>query len=75
MSWFAFWYFKKYNDQKKPGEGRASLVYNFNDTVHHGEKSGQGLETETQAKSMRNAAHWFAFNGFLSLLSFKTQDY
>lgn len=40
-----------------------------------GTQTGQDLETGTDTEAMKGASYWLALCGFLSLLSFRTQDH
>jgi hypothetical protein len=59
--------------------GKGLFSVHFHITVDHQRKSGLGLKKvrkqELMQKPWRNAAYWLASPGFLSLLSYRSQDY
>jgi hypothetical protein len=65
--------------QKQVGEERVYLAYTFHIVVDHERKSGQELKQVRKQELMQrlwmDVTYWLASPGWLSLLSYRTQDY
>lgn len=44
-------------------------------TIHHWKKSGRSLEADNEAEAIGESSYGFAPRGFLSLLSYSTQNH
>jgi hypothetical protein len=65
--------------KKQVGEERVYSAYTFHIAVNHQRISGLELKQVRKQKLMqrpwRDVLYWLASPGFLSLLSYRTQDY
>jgi hypothetical protein len=65
--------------KKQVGEERVCSAYIFHFAIDHQRKSGLELKQvrkqELMQKPWKDVSYWLASPGFLSLLSYRTQDY
>jgi hypothetical protein len=65
--------------KKQVEEKRVYSAYTFHIAVHHQRKSGLELKhvrkQELMQRPWRDVTYWLASPGWLSLLSYRTQDY
>jgi hypothetical protein len=74
-----FYSFTKQHDQEASWEGKDLFILDIHTAIPHQRKSGLEFKKlrkqELMQRPWRDITYWLAFPGFLSLLSFRTQDY
>jgi hypothetical protein len=74
-----FLFLDKHHDQEANWGGKGLFGLHFHIAVHHQRKLGLELKQvrklELMQRPWRDVIYWLASPGFLSLLSYRTQDY